>query len=147
MTTLLEPRGGPSALHEYRAATLDTMAVLSGYVHPFDALPDGSRPDVLRLRPHDGSLFVGDAKVTETPGNAETFGRLSRYAGCLAGWVAAGGSGALALLVPAVDANGWLHVLREFARRVSSGAPIPGHVDLIEVGTAVVWQPFVGVGA
>lgn len=147
MTVLLERAGGPSELHEYRTATLSTMAVLCGYHYSLDALPDGGRPDVLRLRPTDGSLFIGDAKATETPGNVETFHRLSRYADFLAGWVSNEGVGVLALVVADGDAFGWLQVLRKLALLPSGGVSVTGHLDLIETGTVVIWQPFVGRAA
>lgn len=142
MTGLLQRHGGPSALHEYRAATLATIATLTGHVQLVGALPDGSIPDVLRLRTTDGSLFVGDAKATETPGNAATLDRLDRYARALAGWVRGDGSGVLALAVADADAFSWLRVLRDLALRPSGGLRVRGHVDLLEVGTAVVWQSF-----
>lgn len=147
MTGLREPsRGGPSDLHEHRSATLVTMATLTGHLCPLGALFDGSRPDVLQLRPRDGSLFVGDAKATETPGNAETFDRLSHYSDCLSLWLAAGNPGVLALTVRDADAFGWLQVLRELTRYSLRGVlvPVPGQVDHIEIGTAVVWQSFPG---
>ncbi|MGO9155893.1 hypothetical protein [Mycobacterium sp.] len=143
MTTVVDRRGGPSDLHEYRAATLATMATLTGHTHALSVLPDGSRPDVLQLRPSDDSLFVGDAKATETPGNIDTFARLSRYAAFLAEWVRQGGSGVLALVVSDREAFDWLRVLRDLAIVPSRGIRVRGHVDPIEVGTAVVWQSFI----
>lgn len=142
MTELLTRRGGPSALHEYRVGMLDSLAVLSGHFATGIALVNRERPDVLRLRRDDGSLFVGDAKATETPGNTETFGRLTRYAEYLTGWIGAGGSGVLALAVPDADTGGWLAVLRDLGVGPSGGSHVRGHADLIEVGTAVVWASF-----
>jgi hypothetical protein len=134
-------------LHEYRTATLATMAELSGHHCQLAALRDGSRPDVLRLRLTDGSLFVGDAKATETPGNTATFVRLDRYAACMTEWLITGCSATLALIVPEVDAFGWLRVLRDLAVRPSGGTRIRGSIGRIECGTMVVWQSFVGARA
>lgn len=142
MTRLLERHGGPSALHECRAATLVTIAALTGHVLPLDALPDGSIPDALRLRPTDGSLFVGDAKATETPGNAATLGRLDRYARALARWARARGPGVLALAVTDSDADGWMQALRDLCQPPPRGIQVDGHVDHLETGTAVVWQSY-----
>jgi hypothetical protein len=143
VTTIADHRGGPSDLHEYRAGTLATMAILTGHTRALSALPGGSRPDVLRLRLDDYSLFIGDAKATETPGNMDTFARLSRYAAFLAEWVRQGAAGVLALAVSDREAFGWLRVLRDLALAPSGGSSVRGHVDPIEVGTAVVWQSFV----
>jgi hypothetical protein len=126
---------------------LESLAVLTGHTAYLTALQNGERPDVLRLRAPDGSLFVGDAKATETPGNAETFSRLERYAHFLAQWIAAGGNGVLALVVDDKDAYGWLAVLRDLSIGPSGGRRVRGHVDLIEVGTAVVWESFITEGA
>lgn len=134
--------GGPSELHEDRASTLATLAILTGHTRVLSSLPDGSRPDVLQLRDSDGSLFVGDAKATETPGNLETFGRLNRYATFIGGWLQEGGTAVLALIVAERDAFRWLRVLRDLALTTSGGTYIRGHVDLIEIGTAVVWEGF-----
>jgi hypothetical protein len=146
LTGLLERRGRPSTLHEYRAATLSTMASLAGHTEHVSALLDGSRPDVVQLRRADCSLFIGDAKATETPGNTETFERLSRYADFLASWVGAGGSGVLALIVADVDAYGWLRVLRDLCLRPAGGVRVEGRLDLVEIGTAVAWQSLTGRG-
>jgi len=144
MTVTVVSSGGPSALHEYRVAALSTMATLAGYTASFGCLPDGTRPDVLQLHPRGGGVFIGDAKATETPGNVETFDRLERYADFLAGWVASGGNGVLALVVADVDAYGWLSTLRDLCVRPSGGTRVEGRMDRLESGTAVVWQSFVG---
>ncbi len=145
MTALLTRRGGPSQLHEARVETLATLATLTGFENGPDVLPGGARPDVLLLRARDGVVFIGDAKATETPGNAETYERLGRYANFLTTWVERGLSGILALAVNVADADGWLWVLRDLSLGPSGGRRVPGHVDLIDVETAVIWQSFVGV--
>lgn len=142
MTALLQAGGGPSELHDRRAATLATIATLTGHVLPLAALPDGSIPDALRLRPTDGSLFVGEAKATETPGNVETSRRLDHYARHLTGWVAARGSGVLALAVDECEAYDWLRVLRCLCPRAAHATREHARADLLEVGTAIVWQSF-----
>lgn len=136
-------RGGPSLLHESRVETLATLATLSGFDSGPDTLPGGARPDVLLLRADDGAMFVGDAKATETPGNAETYERLSHYADCLATWVTAGTTGVLALAVDAADAYGWLRVLRGLSLGPIGGKRALGHVDRIDTHTAVIWRSVV----
>ena len=91
MIDLAPTTGRPSQLHESRAHTLAAMARLTGHVVEIEALPDGGRPDVLLIRPGDRSVFIGDAKATETPGNTETALRLSRYARFLARYVTPAG--------------------------------------------------------
>jgi hypothetical protein len=57
------------------------MAALAGFTTDLAhvGLPDGSRPDVLRVDVPGRRLFIGDAKDVETPGNAATHARLARY--------------------------------------------------------------------
>jgi hypothetical protein len=136
--------GRPSEIHERRAETLGTMARLSGYVVEIDALVDGGRPDVLLVRPGDRSIFVGDAKATEIPGNAETTRRLSRYARFLARYVRSGGSGVFALVVPVRNGYEWRRVLRDVCAPLANSRPVDGRVDLIDPASAVVWQWFDG---
>ena len=144
VSAILAQGGGPSPVHEERAAILSAMASLTGFVHPMTGLPDGSIPDVLQLRSSDGGLFIGDAKATETAGNRETFRRLSSYADFLARWVSAGGDGVFALAVDARSANGWLQLLRDICLRPARGVRVAGRLDMIDVDTAVVWQGFAG---
>jgi len=144
---MMEPmpaNGRPSAAHEARVRTLATLATLAGHVVEIDALPDGGRPDVLLVRPGDHSVFIGDAKATETPGNAETAQRLVRYTAFLRAYVRAGGSGVVALAVPTQDPYGWLRVLRDVCTRLGDGR-VEGKVDVLAVDCAVVWQRFSGM--
>lgn len=146
MTALLRSGGRPSELHEHRAASLATVATLTGHAQPLAALPDGTIPDVLRLHPTDGSLFLGEAKATETPGNAETCRRLDHYARFLAAWVEVRGSGILVLAVDECHAFDWARVLRDLGPRPARATRGHARVDLLEVGTAIVWQPFAAAG-
>lgn len=141
MTESATRHGRPSVVHEDRAHTLAAMATLAGYVIGIDALPDGSRPDVLRVRPGDDSLFVGDAKATETAGNVDTATRLARYVSFLIRYRYAGGSGAMALAVSPADRYGWLRVLRDLCGPLEA-APVAGNVDVVDDRCAIVWQTF-----
>jgi hypothetical protein len=123
---------------------LAAMAMLTGHVVEIDALPDGGRPDVLLIRPGDYSVFIGDAKATETPGNTETALRLSRYARFLARYTDAGGSGVVALIVATHDRYGWLRTLRDVCVLINHGRQSCGRVDVLDLDCAVVWQDYDG---
>ena len=123
---------------------LRTLATLSGFERGPDVLIGGWRPDVMLLRLHDGAVFVGDAKATETPGNCETYERLRHYADFLSGWVESGRAGVLALTVEVTESYGWLRVLRALSYGPSGGQAIRGRVDQIDDATAVIWENFVG---
>ncbi|WP_142256591.1 hypothetical protein [Mycobacterium colombiense] len=120
------------------------MAMLSGYTTAIATLPDRSRPDVLQLRPTDRSLFIGDAKATETPGNKETFCRLGRYATFLEDWIGAGGSGIIALAVAGIDAFDWLRVLRDLCLQPAGGNRVQGRIYRVDIATTVVSHLFTG---
>ncbi len=67
-------------MHEKKVAFIETTATLLGCNESIlGRLPDGSKPDVLRVRRPQGLLFIGDAKQTETPGTASTRERLLGY--------------------------------------------------------------------
>ena len=70
----------PGTPHARRLDVLVELAVLAGFVERLAQLPDGSIPDVLRVEPWSGAVFLGDAKDTETPGCAATRARLLGYA-------------------------------------------------------------------
>ncbi len=74
--------GAPSVAHEQRVDDLATLATLAGFTTDLQ-LPWRLRPDVARVCAGHRSLFVGDAKATETPGCAATFARSRWYATAL----------------------------------------------------------------
>lgn len=144
MTADYIARGGPSLLHEGRVETLRTLATLGGFEYGPSVLLDGSRPDVLRLRVSDGSLFVGDAKATETAGNSETYERLGRYVEFIATWTQRRCGGIFTLVVDKPDAFGWLRTVRALAQEHHGGpVPQPDLADL-DPSTTVIRQEFVG---
>ena len=107
--------------HDRRTDFLDTLAVLLGcrrYLGPI--LPDGLRPDVLRYGLDQDTLFIGDAKDTETPGNSATSSRLLGYLKWVAGHVQAGhGPGILAICFGRrLHAQAWMKTLALMAREV-----------------------------
>ncbi len=107
----------PTAGHEERRVALDAIAILSGFTVPgAGGFPDGGKPDVLRLTVDGRSLFIGDAKATETPGNSETLLRLHAYSRWAAGACAEGGAVVVMLCTPTVSsAYGWRQTLKEAA--------------------------------
>src|SRR5438552_4098414 len=89
--------GAPSAPHEERRRVLDALAVLTGYTVELPSLPDGSRPDVARMNGRRRSLFLGEAKDTETARRTDTQIRLVEYARWLAAATTTGSRGVLAV--------------------------------------------------
>lgn len=75
----------PSEAHEDRVRVLETLAILAGFP---SELWIGQRlmPDVARYDPISWSLFVGDAKATETSGCAATRARLGAYVRAIRPW-------------------------------------------------------------
>jgi hypothetical protein len=69
----------PSVNHEQRRALLESLAILAGFTECLSSLPDGSRPDILRVNSRCGCVFIGDAKDSETGTSDDTCRRLSRY--------------------------------------------------------------------
>ena len=69
-----------SESHEYRARFLEALATLVGCQESFGGeLPDGRRPDVMRIDSAHNVLFLGEAKHSESPGNVATRARLQKY--------------------------------------------------------------------
>ena len=127
----------PSERHEERRAVLDAIAVISGFTVS-GHLPDGSIPDVFRVDPRCGAVFLADAKETETPGNRETQDRLSGYMRWFAHTVRSSPGSVFAICVgdPA-SAPEWQSVLRGLA----IGAGLPGarvEASLIDLDLVVI---------
>jgi hypothetical protein len=79
---------GHLAEHNGRVFFLDTLACLVGCKESIGGmLPDGKRPDVLRMDSKREVLFIGDAKNTEAPSFKETQVRLLGYLRWLAAYV------------------------------------------------------------
>jgi len=79
---------GSLAVHNNRVYFLDTLALLLGCKETIGGiLPDGKRPDVIRMDKKREILFIGDAKNTESPSHKETQIRLLEYLRWLASHV------------------------------------------------------------
>lgn len=73
-------------MHLARVRLLETLADSVGcHLSLATSLPDGCRPDVLRLAIETSTLFVGEAKHSESPGSLATQARFLTYTK----WVAA----------------------------------------------------------
>ena len=72
----------PTRAHESRRTLLETVADAAGYRLTMP-LPDGRRPDVLRIHVDRASLFLGEAKHTEGPQDLDSSDRLRHYLGWL----------------------------------------------------------------
>ncbi len=107
--------------HDRRTDLLNTLAILLGcrrYLGP--VLPDGVCPDVLRYGLDGETLFIGDAKDTETPGNRATGSRLLAYVEWIATHVRAGhGPGILAICFGRrLHGDAWMKTIALVAREV-----------------------------
>jgi hypothetical protein len=103
--------GAPSLGHEDRVAELESLATLAGFTS--DArLPWRLRPDVARICPSTGAMFLGDAKQTEDPGCAATLRRLRWYGIAMASMPRQAYPFTVALAVPAGSCGaGWARAL------------------------------------
>lgn len=126
----------PGAAHEPLRTDLDALAVLSGH-RCLLRLAAWLRPDVARCDMAHARIFVGDAKDTESPANAETIRRLRSYfapvgsanrRGCAATFAVAHGE-------PSAD---WLSVLEWLCARLGLEATARGQ-EVIAADATVSW--------
>jgi hypothetical protein len=136
--------GAPTLRHEDRRRTLDALGILLGCTANLTAgLPDGSRPDVLRLSTTQRLLFLADAKDTETPGCKATAARLRRYLEWVRTHVTVmGGAAIVALAVGRPPERlRWLETLRNSASDVGLRPSTEG-TDILDHTCALVWIAF-----
>src|SRR2546426_6033017 len=119
------------ASHESRTQLLDSLAVLIGCREQLGStLPDGLRPDVLRLDTTRRLLFLGEAKHSESPRNRYSIERLTKYVQWIRSHLEfvprAGGPNPTAVVAicfgQAAHADDWLDTLRSTLLR---GAVVP----------------------
>jgi len=104
--------------HGFRVDFLDTLAVLAGCTENLKGqLPDGKQPDVLRVNRKHRTLFIGDAKDSETPNCQATRFRLFNYFRWLAVHMTKENTrGVFALCFgKAIEIHGWVETLTELA--------------------------------
>jgi hypothetical protein len=132
----------PSVAHESRVRDLEMLATLSGFAAPL-ALAWRLRPDVARVCPRNGAVFLGDAKDTEAPGCDATRSRLPRYV-LGSRTVCAGRSLTIALADAAGAAPDWHVVLQQTARQAGLVTVAQGTAELGD--TIVLTARFSGQG-
>lgn len=128
------------ALHEKRRKLLDSIATLAGYkVELAHGLPDGCRPDVLRINPQERGLFIGEAKNCEPPSNLSTRVRLYAYFRWLLIHTVDGGGGILAICFGNVrDTIGWTYNFNTMANE--AGVPFNSiHTTKVGPGLLIIW--------
>jgi hypothetical protein len=107
--------------HNSMALFLDALAILVGCRDSIGGvLPDGKRPDVLRIDLDREILFMGDAKNTESTGNKETLVRLLSYLRWLASHIAKSDRiGIFAIcFVERADSTKWENAVLMLAREI-----------------------------
>ncbi|MFC1678653.1 hypothetical protein ACFL2T_00335 [Elusimicrobiota bacterium] len=103
--------------HDRRVAELKTLGALLGCHEDIgNQLPDGRRPDVVRLSHSKRLLFIGDAKDTESPGSRASQARLEAYLSWMRANVASGARGLMVICYGRrTDTEGWLSTLTTLA--------------------------------
>ena len=101
--------GTPSVSHERRRVELGTLAALLGFAFPV-VPPLGVIPDVVLTHVDDGSLFVGEAKHTESPTDRSSAARLLVYLDWLRRSMA-GPQALVGLACPPRQADAWAGLL------------------------------------
>lgn len=127
----------PSLVHEQRVALLDQMSRLAGCTVPCTL---GSRlyPDVLLTHPSCRLIFLGEAKRSESPGNAHTERRLRRYLRAVRFLQRRGYGLRVALCGDAVESESWARLLSRLALSERVAVAALGSVD-VSCGERVVW--------
>src|SRR5579875_789477 len=133
MSTLI---GRPGPVHEERVRTLEALATLAGFLTELPGLPDGRRPDVVRVCVRHRRLFLGEAKDSEGPGDQEALTRLMRYVA----WSQEAGRHGSALLVVCCgrsSARRWASALTALA--YEGGSPEAAYTEPLGRDDALAW--------
>lgn len=127
----------PSVVHEQRVALLDQMSRLAGCTVPC-TLGRYLYPDVLLAHPSARLIFLGEAKRSETPGNAQTIRRLRRYMRAVRSLQRRGYGSRLALSGDAAESESWARLLNRLALSEQVAVDALGSVE-VAWGERVVW--------
>lgn len=132
--------------HEERVRFLHTLAIMLGCRRGIGGqLPDGRRPDVVRLDIEHGVLFLGEAKDTETHGNLETRSRLRAYLWWLQGHLASGRPAIFGLCIPAQShIQEWHRTFLELGTEFCLTPKDMGYTEF-PGGFGLLWFTFKGV--
>jgi hypothetical protein len=126
----------PGPVHEGRVRTLEALATLAGFLTEVTGLPDGRRPDVVRICTRRQGLFLGEAKAGEGPKDQEAVARLARY---VAWWQRARRRGPALLVVCCGRRDGrrWAAALTALAAEL--GDPAKAYTELLSDAEEVAW--------
>jgi len=130
--------------HGERVKLLKNLAHLVGCTIDISRyLPDRKQPDVMLINLKDHMLFIGDAKVTESPSNLTTQHRLK----CYMRWAAVHESRAGSISLYAIcfkkhrHIQGWVDTLYDLALEAGIH-PINGGIAEITCDFNIVWFVF-----
>lgn len=136
----------PTSKHEARRDLLEAIAILAGYTLQVPAgLLGGREPDVVRFHPRHRSLFIGEAKDTESPLTTSSRIRLLVYMRWFAAEVTRNGSDGLFMLCvgSGMQAQQWCIGLSSLACEVGLGR-VEVIVEYFGGGSSCVWFAFGG---
>lgn len=127
--------------HERRCRFLTALAELLGCKEQMGhVLPDGTRPDVIRLDSRRNVLFFGDGKDSESPGATDTARRLLNYVRWLEAFSTFhGGTSIFAVCFGhRADAKRWCSTLCSLAAEVG-GSGVQCGSECFGPGYVVAW--------
>ena len=130
--------------HEDRVRFLDTLAILIGCKETAGrTLPDGCRPDVVRINSEQWILFLGEAKHTETAGCSATQVRMQEYLHWLSIHVNRhGGTGIFALCVErGTDTRKWQETVLTLGHEVELECKVV-EAQVFPRNMVVIWFVF-----
>lgn len=131
-------------IHDSNVRFLDALAILSGCrEHINSSLPDGRRPDVMRVNRKRRLLFIGEGKNTESPGCLNTQERLWEYLRWLSAHLCCEDSvGILAICFKKEsDDNRWIETINSLSRSINLLCLDYGK-EMFGSGFNVVWFLF-----
>lgn len=134
----------PSLVHEERVELLHQMGRLAGCTVPC-AVGLDLDPDVLLAHPSVRLVFLGEAKRSETPGNADTARRLRRYLRRLRLLQRHGYAARIALCGDPLEAPKWSRQLTRMASAELVAVASGGTVDVV-YDERVVWLDLLPTG-
>lgn len=130
-------RSVPSHRHEERRAMLETVATLAGFTANI-TLPYSVIPDVSRISLESGSIFIGEAKESETPQDFNTMARIEKYMQWLLQKRPSQHPDLFCVCHPAHHGAGWYSVLETIADAVDINSRLGGQM-VLSYEAVVTW--------